>query len=219
MNLFLSKKEKEQRRIEEQKQKEVQTRIRIKQTLNKMKNQSSKLDEFKQSYIENAKKAALTGNTETYKMAKTGLKICLTKQKYLDQMIANFELSLQVADMNKVVTEFFSGINMLSEQMQEVTSGLDMSKAQLAYEKALANNESQYDALSAFLSTAGESIESINGSESSVSDEEIDKLISIQAADSVDAMDRDIENTPAEQIQDIQVLETVFMGKTVFRKA
>ena len=31
-------------------------------------------------------------------------------------------------------------------------------------------------------------------------------------------LDSDLENTPAEQIQDIQVLETVFMGKTVYRK-
>ena len=31
-------------------------------------------------------------------------------------------------------------------------------------------------------------------------------------------LDSDIEATPADQIQDIKVLETVFMGKTVFKK-
>ena len=30
-------------------------------------------------------------------------------------------------------------------------------------------------------------------------------------------LDSDIETTPAEQIQDIKVLETVFKGKTVFK--
>ena len=194
MSIFMSKKQREQRMLEQKRQHEVQTRIQIKQTLNKMKNQSSKLDDFKKSYIESAKKAALTGSSESYNLAKTGLKICLTKQKYLDQMITNFELSLQVADMNKVVTEFFSGINLLSEQMQDMTSGIDMSKAQLAYERALANNESQYDALSAFLTTAGETIESINGTDNSVTDEEIDKLISVQAADCVENIDREIDN-------------------------
>ena len=190
-NLF---KKREEKRRELKKQKEIQTRLHIKQALNKMKNQSNKFESFKQAYIENAKKAALTGNQETYNLAKTGLKICLSKQKCLDQMIANFELSLQVADMNKLVTDFFSGINLLSEQMQDVTCGLDMSKAQAAYEKALANNESQYDALDAFLTTTGESIEALNGSDTSVSDEEIDKLINIQAADQVDAIDHEIEN-------------------------
>jgi len=187
-------KKREEKRKEAQRQKEIQTRLHIKQALNKMKNQSSKFESFKQTYIENAKKAALTGNQETYKLAKTGLKICLSKQKCLDQMIANFELSLQVADMNKLVTEFFSGLNLLSEQMQNVTCGVDMTKAQAAYEKALANNESQYDALDAFLTTTGESIEALNGSDSSVSDEEIDKLIDVQAADTVDSIDHEIDN-------------------------
>ena len=187
-------KKRDEKRKEAQRQKEIQTRLHIKQALNKMKNQSSKFESFKQTYIENAKKAALTGNQETYKLAKTGLKICLSKQKCLDQMIANFELSLQVADMNKLVTEFFSGLNLLSEQMQNVTCGVDMTKAQAAYEKALANNESQYDALDAFLTTTGESIEALNGSDSSVSDEEIDKLIDVQAADTVDSIDHEIDN-------------------------
>lgn len=190
-NIF---KNREAKRKEAQRQKEIQTRLHIKQALNKMKNQSSKFESFKQTYIENAKKAALTGNQETYKLAKTGLKICLSKQKCLDQMIANFELSLQVADMNKLVTDFFAGLNMLSEQMQNVTCGVDMTKAQAAYEKALANNESQYDALDAFLTTTGESIEALNGSDASVSDEEIDKLINIQAADQVDSIDCEIDN-------------------------
>lgn len=187
-------KKREEKRKEAQRQKEIQTRLHIKQALNKMKNQSNKFESFKQTYIENAKKAALTGNQETYKLAKTGLKICLSKQKCLDQMIANFELSLQVADMNKLVTDFFAGLNMLSEQMQNVTCGVDMTKAQAAYEKALANNESQYDALDAFLTTTGESIEALNGSDASVSDEEIDKLINIQAADQVDSIDCEIDN-------------------------
>ena len=30
-------------------------------------------------------------------------------------------------------------------------------------------------------------------------------------------LDSDIENTPADKIQDIKVLETVFKGKTVFK--
>lgn len=194
MRIILSKKKREEARKEAQRQKESITRMHIKQTLSKMKNQSSKLDEFKKTYIDQAKKAALTGNKDTYALAKTGLKICLTKQRCLDQMIMNFELSLQVADMNKIVTEFIGGINELSDQMVAVTGGVDMAKAQVAYEKALANNESQYDALDAFLTTAGESIEALNGTDTSVSDDEIDKLINIQAADTVDTMDRDIEN-------------------------
>ena len=114
------------RKQEKLNQKKFETRMKIKQTLNRMKGQSNKLEAFKKSYIEKAKQASLTGDPTSYNLAKTGLKICLSKQKFLNQMIVNFELSLEIADMNKLVTEFFSGINSISEQIETVTGGLDM---------------------------------------------------------------------------------------------
>jgi len=191
MNIFKKQQLKKQEKL---KQQEFEARMRVKQTLNKMKIKSNKFDEFKNSYIEKAKKASLEGNKEIYDLAKTGLKICLSKQRYLDQMIANFELSLEISDMNKVVSEFFEGINILSNQMQTVSGGVDMSKAQAAYEKALMNNESQYEALETFLSEANSSFENMNGVVSPITDEEIDKLIFTQAADQVDSMDAEIEH-------------------------
>ena len=181
------------RKQEKLNQKKFETRMKIKQTLNRMKGQSNKLETFKKSYIEKAKQASLTGDPTSYNLAKTGLKICLSKQKYLNQMIVNFELSLEIADMNKLVTEFFSGINSISEQIETVTGGLDMSKAQAAYEKALSNNASQYEALESFLNETNNSFESMNDMTTAVNDEEIDKLISNQAADQMENIDRDID--------------------------
>ena len=181
------------RKQEKLNQKKFETRMKIKQTLNRMKGQSNKLEAFKKSYIEKAKQASLTGDPTSYNLAKTGLKICLSKQKFLNQMIVNFELSLEIADMNKLVTEFFSGINSISEQIETVTGGLDMSKAQAAYEKALSNNASQYEALESFLNETNNSFESMNDMTTAVNDEEIDKLISNQAADQMENIDRDID--------------------------
>lgn len=181
------------RKQEKLNQKKFETRMKIKQTLNRMKGQSNKLEVFKKSYIEKAKQASLTGDPTSYNLAKTGLKICLSKQKFLNQMIVNFELSLEIADMNKLVTEFFSGINSISEQIETVTGGLDMSKAQAAYEKALSNNASQYEALESFLNETNNSFESMNDMTTAVNDEEIDKLISNQAADQMENIDRDID--------------------------
>ena len=182
------------RKAEKLNQKNFETRMRVKQTLAKMKNQCNKLEEFKMNYINKAKKASLEGDQATYNLAKSGLKICLSKQRFLNQMVAQFELSLEVSDMNKVVTEFMSGINAIGEQMQVVTSGIDMSKAQIAYEKALANNASQYEALETFLSETNNSFDSLNEVNSTaVSDDEIDKLISNQAADQVEEIDHEID--------------------------
>ena len=49
--------------------------------------------------------------------------------------------------------------------------------------------------------------------------EDITGSIEVGKSAELVVLDRDIETIPVEQIQDIQVLETVFMGKTVFRKA
>ena len=175
-------------------EKELAAKSKIRKTLNSMKNQLKKLEDFKKDYIEKAKQAALIGNEQTYKIAKSGLKICLSKQKFLESMIANFELAVQINDMNKIIGEFVHGVDILSSEMREITSTFDLTKAQMAYDDALLRNESQYSALDSFLETAANSIESLDGLSSNVSDEEIDKLISNQAVDSESAIDDEIKS-------------------------
>ncbi len=177
----------------EKREKELQARINVKRTLGMMKKQSGKLDTFKKDYITKARKAVLIGNTQTYKLAKSGLKLCLSKQKFLDTMIANFEISMQINDMNQVIGEFVKGMNIISDQMKNITSTLDMTKAQAAYDKALANNAGQYEALDIFLSTAVDSIETMDDFDGNVSDDEIDKLISNQVLDDESVTDNEID--------------------------
>ena len=192
-SIKLKKEMKRQQELEKQKEKELQARINIKRTLGMMKKQESKLDVFKNDYIEKARKAALVGNNQTYQLAKTGLKLCITKQRFLDTMISNFEIAMQINDMNKVIGEFMNSINILSDQMKNITSSLDMTKAQAAYENALANNAGQYEALDAFLNNAVDSIENMDDVSGYVSDEEIDKLISNSAVDSESDLDKEID--------------------------
>lgn len=175
-------------------QKKYEAKTRIKQALNKMKNQFNKLDSFKQNYIEKAKKAYLEGDQSTYNLVKSGLKMCLSKQKFLNQMITHFELTLEISDMNSVVTEFMSGINELSNQLGAITNGVDVAKAQMSYERALANNASQYEALETFLIEANSSIEGMNDNLPQVSDKEIDELISNNASCKEEEIDKEIEN-------------------------
>lgn len=178
---------------EARKEKEIQTKISIKRTLNTMKAQSSKLDSFKKDYIEKARQAALINNKQTYNLAKQGLKMCLSKQRFLDSMVANFEIALQMNEMNKVINEFITGMNIISENLKGITSTIDISKAQAAYERAIANNESQYEALDAFLKEAEGSIESFAGSNADVSDEDLDMLINNEAVDSENEIDDEID--------------------------
>lgn len=183
-----------QQRLEEQKrERELKGRINVKRTLSMIKKQSAKLETFKKEYINKARNAIQVGNKQTYQLAKSGLKICITKQGFLDTMIANFEISMQISDMNKVISEFVNGMNILSDQIQMITPNVDMTKAQIAYEKAIANNAGQYEALDVFLSTAVDSIELIDDAGSAITDEEINNLISNQVLDLEDKLDKEID--------------------------
>lgn len=200
MDLFGMKKKKQEKEAlrlkaeeEARKEREIQTKIRIRKTLNNMKTQTAKLEGFKKDYINKARNAVLINNKQTYNLAKQGLKLCLSKQRFLDSMIANFEIALQMNEMNKVINGFVDGMNLIAEDLKGVTSTIDIAKAQAAYEKALANNEGQYEALDAFLKEAESSIESFNGIEGDVSEDELDKLIHNQATDSEATMDDEIE--------------------------
>lgn len=183
----------EEAEAEAKREREIQAKIHIRKTLNNMKSQSTKLDSFKKDYIEKARKAKLINNAQTYRLAKQGLKLCLSKQRFLDSMIANFEIALQMNEMNKVINEFVSGMNMIADEMKGVTSSIDITKAQNAYNKALANNEGQYEALEAFLKEAEGSIESVAGNEDDISEDEIDTLINNQAVDFEAEMDKEID--------------------------
>lgn len=209
--MFETKKKKNlrlQKEAELKKERELETKMQIKSTLNKMKAQSMKLDSFKKDYIDKARKALTIGDQGAYNLSKSGLKICLSKQKFLDSMVMQFELTLQIADMNKIVGEFVNGMNNISEQIKNVTSNIDMTKAQAAYEKAIANNETQYEALNAFLATATDSIQTLDSVNSNISDDEINKLITRQAVDNEseidDEIDRKINNLESEISKDIK---------------
>ena len=95
---------------------------------------------------------------------------------------------------------FVGGMNTISEQMKDITSNFDMVKAQTAYERAIANNEGQYQALDAFLETASESIQAFDGMDSNISDAEIDCLINNEAVEAEDDIDQEIDK----KINDIQ---------------
>lgn len=177
-----------------QREREFQAKINVRKTLSSMKKQSQKLEQFKKDYIEKARKASLSGNSQTYQLAKSGLKLCLTKQRFLDTMIANFEISMQVNEMNKVIGNFIQGIDTLSEQMAGTTSIVDMSKAQAAYDKAIADNAGQFEALDVFLSTAADSIDAFDDAGCDIGDDEIDKLILHQVMDSEDDFDKEIDD-------------------------
>jgi hypothetical protein len=178
----------------------MKAKIEIKRTLNQMRNHLNKLEPFKKNYILKARQAALINNSQAYNLAKTGLKTLIAKQRFLETMVMNFELAVETNEMNKIIGSFIQGINLISMQLHQITSPGDMMNAQEAYDKAIANNVSQFEALQVFLETASASIESMELISDNISDDEIDTLIQNQAADAEDRLSDEIE----QKLQDIR---------------
>lgn len=204
MDLFGLKKKKAEKEealrqaaADARKEKEIQTRISIRKRLNSFRTLSTKLDKSKGVYIAQAKNALLINDKLNYNTAKKALKLCVSKQKMVDRMTTHFEIAIEMAEMNKVINEFIGGMNLIADEIKSLSSDIDITKAQNAYAKAIANNETQMEALDAFMEEAEGSIEAFNGDDDSVSDAEIDKMINNDAADSeseaMDELDQKID--------------------------
>lgn len=202
--MFTSKKKKEQmmqaqilqekQSAENRRVREIEARMNINRILTNMKKQLATLETLKQEYIKKARKEALSGNQQSYQLAKNCLKLCLSKQRFLDGMISHFEFSLQVSDMNKVIDEFVVGMSAVADQMKTISSTVDMAKAQQAYESALSNNENQYEALNAFMASTTSSLDTFNSVDENVTDDEIDRLISMEATNAEAPIDKEIDS-------------------------
>jgi hypothetical protein len=182
------------RQLQAKRYKEMKAKASVNRTLYDLKNQSKKLSDFKLLYIEKAREALKVNNQESYQLAKSGIKLSLTKQKFLDSMISNFEIAMQLNDMNEVIKSFVNGINIISTQLKRITSSVDLIKAQEAFESAVYNNTNQYEALNNFVSVASEGLKNVDFSTQPISDEEIDQLITNQTINSESQLDKEIQS-------------------------
>lgn len=193
MKILITKKQKaaykaEQDRLaeeaeEKRQQAAFQAKASAKLTLSKMTKQIARLDGFKDKYIAMAIKSKKLGDDVNYQNARSGLKLCLGKQRVLSSMVSSFEIAMDTNDMNETIGSFIQGINDLSSQMSMITSTLDFTKAQQAFQQAMAKNATQYAALDAFVSTTSDSISTLEVGDCGVSDKEIDSMIDHKAAD------------------------------------
>ncbi len=186
MKLFKTKKQKAleaQKAAEAQKEREFQERLAARATLKKMAKAVDSLDAYKTKYINCAKKELALGNKSAYEMAKSSLKLCLTKQKVLESMIMTIEVALDTADMNRIVSSFVTGIDSLSRQINQVTPMLDFQKAEAAFNTAMNKGAEQLEALNSFMDVASQSVENMDTSSDAISDKDVELLINNAAAD------------------------------------
>jgi hypothetical protein len=222
MPILITKKQKEAyqakqaelaRQAEEKRQEEaLQVKTNAKLNLSKMSKQITRLDSFKDKYIQTAIKAKKLGDNVNYQNARSGLRLCIGKQRVLASMVSSLEIAMDTNDMNEIIGSFVEGINDLSSQMSMITSTVDFTKAQTAFNQAMAKNANQYAALDAFISTASDSIATLDVGDSGVSDKEIDTLINNAAADETNRMGTPVVEETSTTAQTQAELDKIING-------
>ena len=180
-------------KLNEEKDKAIEAKIAVKRALNSMKAQSAKYEKLKIEYIEKARKATLENNAESYKLAKHGLKICLSQQRVIDTMIANVEIALQMNETNSLIAEFVKSVNTISTELNCITPSVDITNAQAVLQKSISQNEKQMMTLDNFFESSNSGYEQYGENISNVSDEEIDTLITNQVIDLESELDTEID--------------------------
>lgn len=182
-----------EKQAEEKRQKEIEAKIKINKTLCTMKSQLKKVEKLKANGIKKAREAKSTNNEYLYNLQKQTIKMCLSKEKYLNSMIGNFEIAIQMNEMRNIISDFVDSMGNVAGDLKNTISIVDIAKAQKAYEEALANNQDQYSALDSFLNEAANSIESFNGIDSEIDDDEIDQIIDSEVIKDEQALDQEID--------------------------
>lgn len=180
--------------------KELKKRMLYKKTINNMKKYVQTLETQTKGYVEKAKEAKLSGSTSQYSLAINGLKMALAYQKKAKEMLLNFELTIQMKDLSVITGEFLNGMVGLSKDMSKIIDKQNFSKVQKNFEKAMYKTEEQNLMMDTFLDSSQMSFDNISADPNTIAEEEINKLIDVQASNDENNLDKDLD----EKIKNIE---------------
>lgn len=180
--------------------KEMKRKLLVKKTMSNINQFIAKLEKQKHNYIESAKKAKLGGMSAQYNLALSGLKTAIAQQKKAQEMLLNIELTAQMRDLTKTTSSFLGGMSVISKEMTKIVKNMDFEKIHKEFEKAMYGVEETTEKLDMLLEDSETSFENISNQQSQISDDELDKLVSINVAGEVDKLDKEIES----KIEDIK---------------
>jgi hypothetical protein len=181
MALFKSK---EDRRIERT--------IAIRKTLGLFTRQISKLKQAEDGYVASARQARQKGAPAQEALARKALKATMVQRRRLDQQMLTLRIASQMKDQAEVHGQFASAMMAVSKTIGELFSSVDLTATQKQFELAMGKAHSMEERMDMFLETSNETMfDESPASEPAelVSDEELDKLIDIEAAAGETGMD------------------------------
>lgn len=181
-------------------QKEMEQRMLIRRTMQKIQKYINSLESQKTKYIEWAKIAKQKGIETQYSLAVSGLKTAVAQQKKAEEILLNFELTSQMRDLNVMTSEFLNGMSSLSKEMASISKNMDFVKVQQQFEVAMMGVEETTFNLDNMLDTSESSFANLACDTSKIDNDEIEKLINNETITQEAALDVEIDKK-LEQIQ------------------
>jgi hypothetical protein len=176
-------------------EKELERQIRIKQFMTKIRREIGDCDKKVKTYIQYAKRARQIGDPQSLATSKSGLKQVLVAKRLRERQVLHLEIAMTIRDQAEADVNFAKAMREVSQAISELVKSVNMTEIQMQYERAMTQSETLKEQSEAFIETASQTVQDReSGSEAIVKDDEIDKLIEEEAAQSEkDSMDKNIE--------------------------
>ncbi len=173
--------------------KDMQRRVLIKQSIRNLEKYISKLSVQYDKYLEIAKTAKIKGIQSQLKLAIYGIKGVLSQKKKAEEMLLNIQLVSQSNDLIKITKTFLTSMNTISKDMIKTTKDMDFESITRNFQTAMDNAEVATEKLDGLLETSSDSFDSISQQSSTVSDDEIMKMLDLEIAHQDSASGSDID--------------------------
>lgn len=159
---------------------EIEKKMEIRRTRNRLASNIDKLEADKRKYIENAKKAYQSGNNHAYNLARSGLAQTLVQINRTQEMLLNIDITTEMRDTGNITEEFLTGMESIFKQLSKINKSTNIKSARDVLRKAITGMSNVQEQLDGMLMESEETFSSVTGGV--VSDNEIDKLLGISAA-------------------------------------
>lgn len=164
-------------------EKRIEWEITVRKGLNRIRRQIRSLEKNERGYIEKAKRARGMGSEDQVRFLKQTLKKTAGQRRLLERQLLNLETAAQIKDQVEANAAFAEGMGAVSKAIGQMFGAVDLTKTQARFEKAMAQAESMEERISLFMDMSAESMLGYEGdSDELVTDEEIDRLLSEEAA-------------------------------------
>lgn len=166
MGLFKSK---DERRIERE--------MIIRRGVKSIERSINEQQKFAESFIKNAQRAKKVGDDQQYNFIREQLKKTTSIKRMLERQLVAINSAMIVQKQATASAQFAESMGVLAEEIGKTFGELDLTKTQAQWEKAVTQSQSIEERMGLFLDSMETGMGSTSSAPTTVSDEEIDRMI------------------------------------------